>query len=74
MAKRKSSDQKYYCNSCFRREPLTRDEVGITKKLLGEDARVFFCLPCLAEYLECTEEELLEKIEQFKEEGCKLFG
>ena len=28
---------------------------------------------CLAEYLDCTVQELLDKIEEFKEEGCKLF-
>ena len=26
------------------------------------------------EYLECGEEELREKIEELKAEGCKLFG
>lgn len=30
-------------------------------------------LDCLAEYLDCTVQELLDKIEEFKEEGCKLF-
>jgi len=30
-------------------------------------------MDCLAEYLGCTVEELLDKIEEFKEEGCKLF-
>ena len=33
----------------------------------------FYCLDCLAEYLDCTVQELLDKIEEFKEEGCKLF-
>lgn len=32
-----------------------------------------FCLSCLAEQLEVTEEELVDKINEFKEEGCKLF-
>ena len=32
-----------------------------------------YCMDCLAEYLGCTVEELLDKIEEFKEEGCKLF-
>lgn len=30
-------------------------------------------IDCLAEYLDCTVQELLDKIEEFKEEGCKLF-
>lgn len=34
----------------------------------------FYCLSCLAEYFEVTEDELIAKIEVFKEEGCTLFG
>lgn len=52
---------------------LDKNTVGINKKLLGEDIENFHCMDCLAEYLGCTVEELLEKIEEFKEEGCKLF-
>lgn len=53
--------------------PLSKNEVGLTKKLIGKKTQQFYCLPCLAEYLEVTEEELLAKIEEFKNEGCKLF-
>ena len=52
---------------------LSKNTVGINKKLLGEDIENFYCMDCLAEYLECTVQELLEQIEEFKEEGCKLF-
>lgn len=52
---------------------LSKDEVGICKKLLGEDVESFYCLPCLAEYLEVEEQDILDKIEEFKEEGCSLF-
>lgn len=52
---------------------LDKNTIGINKKLLGEDIENFYCMDCLAEYLKCTVEELLEKIEEFKEEGCKLF-
>ena len=38
-----------------------------------KDAKEFFCIDCLADYLGCTVDELLEKIEEFKEEGCTLF-
>ena len=31
------------------------------------------CLSCLSNYLEVDEEELLEKAEEFKAEGCTLF-
>lgn len=53
--------------------PLSKDEVGITKKLIDKKTKNFYCLPCLAEQLEVTEEELLAKIEEFKDEGCTLF-
>ena len=53
--------------------PLSKDEIGLTKKLIDKKSTVFYCLPCLAEYLEVTEEELIAKIEEFKEEGCVLF-
>ena len=52
---------------------LNKDTVGINKKLLGENITNYYCLDCLAEYLECTVEELLDKIEEFKSKGCKLF-
>lgn len=53
--------------------PLTKNEIGLTKKIIDKHARTFFCLPCLAEYLEVTEEELVAKIEEFKVQGCTLF-
>lgn len=61
-----------FCVSCGKAE-LSKDEVGINIKLLGEDTANFYCLDCLAEHLEVTAQELLDKIEEFKEEGCKLF-
>lgn len=60
------------CIIC-RQNNLSKNTVGINKKLLGEDIENFYCMDCLAEYLGGTVEELLEKIEEFKEEGCKLF-
>lgn len=53
---------------------LNKDTIGINKKLLGESIESFFCMECLANHLECSVEDLLDKIEEFKEEGCKLFG
>lgn len=55
------------------KEHLEKDTIGINKKLLGENIDNFYCMDCLAEYLGCTVQELLDKIEEFKEEGCKLF-
>jgi len=60
------------CVSCGI-EGLSKDIIGINKKLLGTEVENFFCIECLAEYLDATVEELEEKIEEFKEQGCTLF-
>ena len=60
------------CYVCGK-EPLSKDEIGLTKKIINKKTAVFYCLSCLADYLEVTEEELLDKIAEFKEEGCTLF-
>ena len=53
--------------------PLTKDEIGLTKKLIGRNIKEWYCIDCLADYLEVTTDELIAKIEEFKEEGCSLF-
>lgn len=51
-----------------------KDCIALNKKMLGRINRTkFLCMECLAEYLDCTEEDLLQKIEDFKDEGCTLF-
>ena len=60
------------CYVCGKR-PLTKNEIGLTKKLINKKANYFYCINCLAEYLEVTTEELEAKVEEFKEEGCILF-
>lgn len=61
------------CVMCGKTD-LEKDTIGINKKLLGLDMQNFYCMDCLAEYLECSVDELLDKIEEFKEEGCTLFA
>lgn len=60
------------CVSC--NKSITRDEKGISMKLLGEDIQNYYCLECLADFLEVTISDLMDKIEEFKEEGCTLFN
>lgn len=60
------------CLACHKK-PLDKDTIGINKKLLGKEIDAFYCLECLADYLGCTVEDILDKIEEFKEEGCTLF-
>ena len=52
---------------------LSKDEVGLNKKMLGRDIKQCYCLDCFAEYFDVTTNELLAKVEEFKEQGCLLF-
>ena len=63
------------CRYCDK-SPLAKDEMGLNKKLFEMEARknLFMCLRCMANYLDCSEQELQDKIEEFKREGCKLFS
>ena len=47
--------------------------IALTKKLIDKDTTKFYCLSCLAAYFDVSEEELLEKAEEFKLQGCALF-
>ena len=59
------------CYVCGK-SPLSKDEIGLTKKLIDKSIS-FYCISCLADQLEVTQEELKAKVEEFKEEGCTLF-
>ncbi len=64
--------KKVSCVSCGK-EALEKNEIGINKKLLGEQIETFFCMDCLADYLGVSVQDVLDKIEEFKDQGCKLF-
>ena len=64
--------KEYACTSCGR-FALTKDEVGASKKLLGTKTLELYCIDCLAAYLEVTPEDIQDKIQMFKEDGCELF-
>ena len=61
------------CAFCVK-EKLSKDEIGLNKKLIHRQIERMMCLACMAAYFETTEENLKEKIEWFKEQGCALFG
>jgi hypothetical protein len=52
---------------------LKRDEVALSRKMLGRQIMKFYCIDCLAEVLGCDPDDLAVKIEEFKEQGCTLF-
>jgi len=60
------------CLAC-KKTPLDKDTIGINKKLLGKNIKTFYCIDCLADYLSCSVSDIMEKIEEFKQEGCELF-
>lgn len=67
-----NNDKKRKCVACGK-EISDKDTIGINKKLLGEDIENFYCMDCLADYMGCTVQDILDKIEEFKDEGCHLF-
>ena len=60
------------CISCGKKD-LSKDEVGINLKLIGEDTENFYWPDRRASGLEVGVEVRLDMIEEFKEEGCTLF-
>lgn len=61
------------CYVCGK-EPLSKNEIGLTKKLINQNAKSFYCISCLAEELDVTVDELKAKIEDFINDGCMLFS
>lgn len=52
---------------------MSKNAIGINIKLRGERIQDYFCLECLAENFGCDVQDILDKIEEFRNEGCKLF-
>ena len=59
------------CRQCG--AALTRDEVGLTKKLINRGATAYLCYACLAARFAVTVEVLKQKVADFREMGCTLF-
>ena len=47
--------------------------ISLNRKLLGRNIIRYSCYSCLANYLDITIEDLLDKVEEFKAQGCTLF-
>jgi len=59
------------CRRCGK--PLHPDEIGLTKKLINRGATEYFCLSCLAARFQVSEDDLRQKIREFRAMGCTLF-
>jgi hypothetical protein len=59
------------CTECS--TALEKDEIALSKKMLGRTITSFYCVKCLADELDCEPEDLAVKIQEFKEQGCALF-
>ena len=59
------------CNEC--KIVIIKDHIALSQKMLGRNITQFYCITCLAEYLECEIDDLEIKIMEFKEQGCALF-
>ncbi len=63
--------RKTTCCECNKK--LKKDEIALAQKMIDVDTEEFYCLPCMAEYFGCDEQDLIIKIKEFKEQGCTLF-
>jgi len=59
-----------YCD----KENLSKNEIGLNKKLIHRQVERMMCMTCMAVYFETTEEELKEISERYKRQDCALFG
>lgn len=63
--------KKKTCKMCGK--ALEHNELAINEKLLGRGLVQFYCLDCLADYLDSTREDLEIMTRQFIKEGCLRF-
>jgi len=60
------------CKVC--QTALSNDEIALNLKLRGRSVGTFFCPGCFSNRLNCTENELMEMMAFFRENGCELFA
>jgi uncharacterized protein with PIN domain len=58
------------CQECGSK--LSKNEYGISVKYYGDNGNKL-CIKCLAELFNVTADDILDKIEEYKNEGCVLF-
>lgn len=53
--------------------PLTKNEIGLTKKLINRGTTEYLCYGCMAAHFAVTVDVLKKKVAEFREMGCTLF-
>lgn len=59
------------CSTCY--EEADKNSIALCKKIFGKKTKKLLCIHCLSDYLELSEIELTEMIEDYKKQGCTLF-
>ena len=61
-------------DTCLRcGQPVTKDEIGLTKKLINRGTTQWLCYACMSRHFDVTVDVLRRKVEEFREMGCLLF-
>jgi hypothetical protein len=47
--------------------------LSLNRKLFGSNSKKLYSLPCMADLFECAVEDVVNKLDAFKREGCRLF-
>jgi biotin operon repressor len=66
------TDYNTRCKKC--NKVLVRDEIAIYLRLVNRGAKEYLCIPCLAEYFKCSEQDIHDRIKRLKDMGCTLFS
>ena len=59
------------CIKCGKR--LQTVDIGLHKKMINRGSKEYMCVDCLSAYIGVSKEDLLEKAEFFRQQGCMLF-
>jgi hypothetical protein len=59
--------------SCHCTASLQLDVLSLNRKFLGAQSKKLYCLTCMSDLFECAVEDVVNKLDAFKREGCRLF-
>lgn len=65
--------EKYFNKKCSCGKKITINDAALSMKFFGRKINTFICIDCMSKIQGVTKKELLEKIEDFKQQGCDLF-